>query len=52
VSSSTIVSTSAAHSGHHARLELRLRTISKESVSILIVVCFAIESLVSNSRES
>jgi hypothetical protein len=42
--SRAIVSTSAAHRGHHARLELRLRRINKESVSMVILVCFAMNS--------
>jgi hypothetical protein len=42
--SSAIISPSAAHSGHHARLEFRLRRINKESVSIVIFVCFAIRA--------
>ncbi len=40
--SSAITSLSVAHSGHHARLELRPRRINKESVSIVIFVRFAI----------
>jgi hypothetical protein len=43
VFSGAIISISAAHSGHHARVEPRLRMINKESFSILIVVYFAIE---------
>jgi hypothetical protein len=39
-----IISTSAAHRGHHARTELRPRRISKESVSMVIFVCFAMET--------
>jgi hypothetical protein len=40
--SSAITSLSVAHSGHHARLEFRLRRINKESVSIVIFIRFAI----------
>ena len=44
-----IISPSAAQSGHHPRLELRVRRMNKESVSIVIFVCFAIRNLLSKT---
>ena len=43
--SKAIISVSAWHSGHQARVELRPRSINKESVSIVTFVCFAISLL-------
>jgi hypothetical protein len=41
VFSNAIISPSAAHRGHHARVEFPRRRMSKELVSIVIFVCFA-----------
>ncbi len=45
--SSAITSPSAAQVGHHARLLVRPRRINTESVSIVIVVRFAMGGLLS-----
>src|SRR6516164_7440006 len=45
VFSSAIISPWAAHRGHHAGLEFRPRRTNKESVAIVIFVCFTMSSL-------
>jgi hypothetical protein len=47
--SSAITSLSAAQVGHHARLLLRLRRINRESISIVIVVRFAMSGLLAET---
>jgi hypothetical protein len=49
---SSSISTSAPHAGHHITVEFPARRISKEVVSMVIVVCFILNAAPVGSRDN